>query len=119
MLLPASRTHARKVALERAAAVKFQAFPSVVLWKGDAAAVQRLRTARVLLEAQLQSFALDADRRRNNAPAVANSASARNLVENVIAARIDILPKTWLNDQNDGETGDRPCGQTCLVARPA
>src|SRR4029078_6891697 len=97
MLLPASRTHARKIALERAAAVKFQAFRSVVLWKGDASAVQRLCTARLLLGAQLQSFALDSDRWRNNTPAVANGARAGDLVVDILAARIDILRKHELS----------------------
>src|SRR5512144_1034166 len=97
MLLPASCTHARKIALERAAAVKFQSFPSVVLWKGDASAVQRLGTVRLLLGAQLQSFALHADRWRNNTPAIANGACAGNLVINILAARIDILRKHELS----------------------
>ena len=98
MLLAASRTHARKVTFERMAAVKFQAFPSVVLWKRDASAVQRLGPTRLLLGAQLQSFTLYADWRRNNVTAVANGACAGNLIEYVLAARIDILRKNRLND---------------------
>lgn len=98
MLLAASGPHARKIALKRVAAAKFQAFSSVVLWKRDASAVQRLGPARLLLGAQLQPFALHADRRRNNVAAVANGACTGNLVENVLAARIDILRKNRLND---------------------
>ena len=98
MLLAARRTHARKIAFERMAAVKFQTFPSVVLWKRDASAVQRLDAARLLLGAQLQPFPLHADRGWNNAPAVANGACAGDLVENVLAARINILRKNRLND---------------------
>ena len=97
VLFAAGGMHAGKVAFERVAATNFKAFPSGVLWKRDASAVQRLGVARLLLGAQFQPFALNADRWWNNAPAVANGACARNLVENILAARIDVLRKHVLN----------------------
>ena len=91
--------HARKVAFERVTAVKFPGLPFC----------NTLETRRVRRPAfgsrpppslgrNFKSFALHADRRRNNAAAVANGACTGNLVENVLAARIDILRKNWLND---------------------
>jgi len=97
MLLSAGGPHARKITFERMAAPNFQAFPSVVLRKRDASAIQRLGITRVLLGAQFQSLALHTNRRRDNAPAIADGTRTRNLVKNVVAARINILRKHELN----------------------
>jgi hypothetical protein len=48
-LLAASGAHARKITFKRVAAAKFQAFSSVVLWKRNSPAIQRLGTARPFL----------------------------------------------------------------------
>src|SRR5215510_2674063 len=100
--------HAGKVAFERVTATNFKAFPSVVLWKRDAPTVQRLSNARFFLGTQFESFARDANRRPNDASAVANGACAGNLVIDILATRIDVLRKHRQSDCNAGQTGDRP-----------
>jgi len=97
MLLAASGPQARKIALKRVAAAKFQAFSSVVLWKRDAPAIQRLGPASRFLGTQLQPLALDANRRRDDVSAIAYGARAGNLVVNILAVRIDILRKHELS----------------------
>jgi len=120
VLFAASRPHTGKVAFKRTAAVKFQAFPSVVLWKGDASAIQSLGAALLFLGAQLQPLALDADWWRNNPPAVANGTGAGNLVINILAARIDILRKHELNscEANNGPDDETGPGTQHMSEKP-
>lgn len=103
--------HARQIALECMTAVNFQTLSSVILWKRDASAVQRLGGAYCFFGTQLETFALDTNRRPYDAPAVANGTGTGNLVVNVLAARIHILREGRLNKGNEGDTGDRASGR--------
>lgn len=105
MLLAASGSHAREIALKRVAAAKFQTFSSVVLWKRDTPAIQRLGPISRFFGTQLQPLTLDANRRRDHVSAIANGARAGNLVVNILAAWIDILRKHELSGR---EANNRP-----------
>ena len=62
-----------------------------VLWKCDSTAIKRLSCFATFGWAQLQPFALDPARWRNDVPAVLNGASTGDLVEDILATCIDIL----------------------------
>src|SRR5262245_13226577 len=103
-LLAAICAHASHVALERMALAHLEPVSPEILWKCDLAPIERL--SRSFTRAQLQTFALDADRRRNDASAILHRASARDLVVNILAPRIDILRGQRSNGR-DQKTGDR------------
>jgi hypothetical protein len=87
-LRPLARMHAN-VALERMAFAHLKPVSPEILWKCDLAPIERL--GRSFTRAQLQTFALHADRRRNDVSAILHRASARDLVVKILAPRIDIL----------------------------
>src|SRR5262245_12687983 len=75
-----------------------------ILWKCDLAAIERL--GRSFTRAQLQTFALHANRRSNDASAILQRASARDLVVNILAPRIDVLRGQRSDGRDNQENGD-------------
>jgi hypothetical protein len=103
-LLAAIGAHACHVALERMAFAHLKPVSPEILWKCDLAPIERL--GRSFTRAQLQTFALHADRRRNDASAILHRTSARDLVVNILAPRIDILRGQRSDGRDNQKTGD-------------
>src|SRR4029453_3038081 len=73
-----------------------------ILWKCDLAPIERL--SRSFTRAQLQTFALHADRRRNDASAILHRASARDLIVNILASLFGFLR----GQRSDGRDNQKP-----------
>src|SRR5581483_348575 len=101
--------HAGEIALERFAPPDLETLSSIILGKRNASAVERSRGLGPFLRMQLQAFPFDADRRRNDVPAVADGAGAGNLVVNVLAARIDVLRTDSAGNQQRLAPDRGPC----------
>ena len=71
--------------------MNLEAVSSVVLRKCDATAIERLHCFAAFRRTQLQPFALDPARWRNDLSTVLHGTSAGDFVEDFLAARIDVL----------------------------
>src|SRR5262249_13770697 len=89
--LAAVTAHARHIALESTAFVNLEAVSSVVLWKCDTTAIERLHCFVAFRRTQLQAFALDPTGGRDDLATILHSTAAGDFVEDFLAACIDVL----------------------------
>src|SRR5262245_5758777 len=103
-LLSAVGTHAGQVTLESMAFVHLKAVSPEILRKCHLATIESL--SRTFPRAQLQTFSLHTDGRRNDPPAILHRASACDLVVDILASRVDVLRGHRPDKRRNQETAD-------------
>src|ERR1041385_9134254 len=83
--------HAGEIAFERGTAPELEPLTLVIFPERNTSAVQGPRALGAFLRMQFHAFAFHADRRRDDAAAIADGACAGHLVEDFLAAGIDLL----------------------------